>query len=85
MSGQAGASALESALAAAGIAASVEARERLALIRPRGAAAARAIAVQRERVTTLATAHGFSHAALEIVSLPDRDAAAPSDAALPGD
>ena len=73
------AAALRSALAAAGLAAEVEERERLAIIRPTGAAASRAIAGQRARVITLAAAHGFSHVALEIAPAPRSDAALPRD------
>lgn len=73
------AEALRSALAGAGLAAEVEERERLAIIRPAGAAASRAIAAQRARVITLAAAHGFSHVALEIGAAARRDAALPRD------
>ena len=73
------AEALRSSLAGAGIAAEVEARERLAVIRASGSAASRAIVAQRARVITLASAHGFSHVALEIGPAAKRDAALPGD------
>ena len=70
-----------SALAAAGIAAAVEERERLAVITARDAFASRAIVVERERVVSMAKTHGFSHVALELApprrpeSVPGSDAA----------
>ena len=73
------ADALRSALAGAGLAAEVEQRERLAIVRPAGPAASRAIAAQRARVITLAAAHGFSHVALEIAPAASGDAAVPRD------
>lgn len=73
------AEALRSALAGAGLAAEVEGRERLAVIRATGPAAARAIVAQRARVITLAAAHGFSHVALEIGPAARRDAALSGD------
>lgn len=73
------AEALRSALAGAGLAAEVEERERLAIIRPAGVAASRAIAAQRARVITLAAAHGFSHVALEVGPPARRDATLPRD------
>jgi len=81
----ASAGALEAALAANGLPADVEARDRLALIRPRSTTAAQAIAARRGQVIALAATHGFSHAALEIVGTREHGAAAPGDAALPGD
>jgi len=73
------AEALRSALAGAGLAAEVEGRERLAIIRAAGPTASRAIVAQRARVITLASAHGFSHVALEIGPPARRDAAVPRD------
>ena len=74
---------LRQALLAAGARTMVEARERLAIISAQDAESLRAIANGRDRVTALASAHGFSHVALEIVTTPARRAR--SDAALPGD
>lgn len=76
---------LRSALVAAGLPAEVEGRERLALIRGAGAAGSRAIAARRAEVTALAIAHGFSHVALEIGPMYQREPALRRDAALPGD
>jgi len=76
---------LRASLAEVGFAAEVEARDRLAIIRPRDAVVARAIAAERERVSAIAARHGFSHAAMEIAPrFPDTSAAS-ADAALPGD
>lgn len=69
------ADALRAALAGAGLDVNVEERERLAIIRAAGPAASRAIAAQRARVITLASAHGFSHVALEIGPAARGDAA----------
>lgn len=76
---------LRSALVAAGLPAEVEGRERLALIRAADAAGSRAIAARRAEVTALAIAHGFSHVALEIGPMYQREPALRRDAALPGD
>jgi len=74
------ASTLRDALGALGVDAAVEARDRLALLRPRAAADARRIAGQRSRVAALAAEHGFTHVALEIGAV-----ATEGDAALPRD
>ena len=74
------ASGLREALGTLGVDAAVEARDRLALLRPRGAAEARRIAGQRARIAALAVEHGFTHVALEIGAVATED-----DAALPGD
>jgi hypothetical protein len=71
-------------LADAGFAAEVEARDRLAVIRPRDAIAAHAIAAQRERVSAIAARHGFSHTAMEIATRSPRTSAS-SDAPLSRD
>lgn len=76
---------LQSALLAARLPAAVEGRERLAVIRAADAAASRAIAARRADVMALASAHGFSHVALEVGPLRQPEAAPRGDAALPGD
>jgi hypothetical protein len=75
---------LQSALDASGMRAVVEGRERLAIITPADNDSARIIAKGRARIVTLASAHGFSHVALEVVATPLSDGAARGDAALPG-
>lgn len=72
------ASTLREALGGLGVDAAVEARDRLALLRPRAAKDARRIAEHRSRIATLAAEHGFTHVALEIGAL-----ATEGDAALP--
>ena len=57
---------LRRALGALAVDADVEARERLALLRPADAVAARRIAAERARIAALAGEHGFSHVALEL-------------------
>lgn len=79
------AAALQSALLAAGLPAEVEGRERLALIRAADVATSRSIAVRRAEVTALASAHGFSHVALEVRPMRQWEPALRRDAALPGD
>jgi hypothetical protein len=79
------AKALASALAGAGLAAEVEGRERLALIRAADSAASRTIAARRADVMALAVAHGFSHVALEVAPMRQWEPALRRDAALPGD
>ena len=79
------AASLRSALLAAGLVAEVEGRERLALIEASDAAAARAIAERRAEVMALALAHGFSHVALEVKPVRQRQPVLRRDAALPGD
>lgn len=79
------AAALERALAHAGLLAEVEARDRLAIIRAADTNASRAIGARRGEVTALASAHGFSHVALELAPSGERRPALRSDAALPGD
>lgn len=76
---------LQSALRATGVHALVEGRDRLAIITARDAASARAVAGDRERVVTLASEHGFSHVALEVVARQPASDSARSDAPLPGD
>jgi hypothetical protein len=76
---------LHDALLAGGMRTFVEARERLAIITAQDAASARAIAGGRESVVALASAHGFSHVALEIVAALGSEARASADAALPRD
>lgn len=76
---------LQSALLATGVRASVEGRDRLAIITARDAASARAVAGDRQRVVTLASAHGFSHVALEVAARQPAGDSPRSDAALPGD
>jgi hypothetical protein len=76
---------LRSALADAGFAAEVEARDRLAVIRPRDDIAARALAAERERVFSIAARHGFSHAAMEIGTRRNPAPVSSADASLPGD
>jgi hypothetical protein len=76
---------LRQSLAEAGFVAEVEARDRLAVIRPRDAASARAITAERMRVSAIAARHGFSHAALELAPPRTPQVPPPSDAALPGD
>ena len=76
---------LRSALVATGLPAEVEGRERLALVRVPDIASSRAIAARRAEVTALAVAHGFSHVALEIGPMHQREPALRRDAALPGD
>lgn len=77
--------ALEAALRSAGLAADVEARERLALVQAADPAASRAIAARRAEVMALAIAHGFSHVALEVKPVRQWEPALRRDAALPGD
>jgi hypothetical protein len=61
------AAALERALADAGLGCTVEARDRLALlVAPGDAAAALAAPEGRRTALALATAHGFTHVALEV-------------------
>ncbi len=79
------AAALESALAATGITAAVEARERLAVIVAADDASANAISAQRARIVAIAAMHGFSHVALEIASGRPAVIAGRSGAALSGD
>jgi hypothetical protein len=76
---------LRQSLAESGFAVEVEARDRLAVIRPPNDEAARAIAAARERVSSIALRHGFSHVALEIVPGDRQRSAPPADAPLPGD
>lgn len=57
---------LRDALGSIAVDARVEARDRLALLRPRTADDARRIAAERARVGALAVEHGFTHVALEI-------------------
>lgn len=76
---------LRDALAGAGFAADVEGRDRLAVVRAADAAAAHAIAARRRDVMALATAHGFTHVALEVAPARPATPALESDAALPGD
>ncbi len=76
---------LQSALLAAGLPAEVEGRARLALVQASDAAASRAIAARRADVMALAIAHGFSHVALEVRPVRERQPALRRDAALPGD
>jgi hypothetical protein len=78
-------SALESALAAAGIIAAVEERDRLAIIVAASEEHSRSIAARRPWVVSTAAAHGFSHVALEIVRDEGRRLAVRGDASLPGD
>ena len=60
------AEALRRALGSLAIDAEVEPRERLAVLRPADAGAARRIAAERGRVVALAGEHGFSHVAVEL-------------------
>ena len=76
---------LESALAATGIIAAVEARERLALIIAADQATANSISAQRAHIVAVAAMYGFSHVALEIASGRHAVIAGRSDAAFPGD
>lgn len=76
---------LRRALAEAGFAVEVEARDRLAVIRPRDAGAAAAIGSARERVSAIAARHGFTHTALEIAARAGLQSAPAADASLPGD
>lgn len=76
---------LQQSLADAGFALEVEARDRLAVIRPRDDESARAIAADRERVSAIAARHGFSHVALEVGAGQWSRPASPADAALPRD
>ena len=57
---------LAAALAARGMSCTVEARERLAVLLPRGDWSAAADAAERRAVHQLATTFGFTHAALEL-------------------
>lgn len=75
---------LRQSLAEAGLTADVDARDRLAVIRPRDAASARAIAAERARVSAMAARHGFTHAALEITPVRVAQSPPPDDAALSG-
>jgi hypothetical protein len=68
-----GAAALAAALAAEGLHCDVEARGGLAVLRSSGAAPALADPHLRRRATALATAHGFTHVALDL-SPPEDDA-----------
>ena len=76
---------LQGALARAGLAAEVEGRDRLALIRAADIASTRAIAARRSEVMAMAIAHGFSHIALEVGTAPPPRPASDRHAALPGD
>jgi hypothetical protein len=76
---------LQSALDASGVRALVEGRDRLAIITATDEASARTVAKDRARIVTLASAHGFSHVALEVVAAPLSGGAVRGDAALPGD
>jgi hypothetical protein len=60
------AEALRRALDALAIDADVEARDRLALLRPADPESARRIAAERGRVAILAGEHGFTHVAVEL-------------------
>lgn len=60
------ASGLVAALAARGIPCTVEARERLAILCPRGEWSAVADASERRALHQLATTFGFTHTALEV-------------------
>lgn len=77
--------ALESALAASGIVATVEARDRLAIIIAADDAGARSIASRRDWVVTAAAGHGFTHVALEIAAGRCGAALGRGDAPLSGD
>ena len=79
------AAALGAALADWGIAAAVEARDRLAVINPLAAADIERLTSERARVVTLAAAHGFSHVALDVTPAVGGAARALTDAAFPGD
>ncbi|NUO63705.1 MAG: hypothetical protein HOQ11_09745 [Gemmatimonadaceae bacterium] len=68
------------ALGALAVDADVEIRDRLAILRPRGAVDARRIAAERGRITALAAEHGFTHVALELGAVaPEGDATLPRD------
>ena len=75
------ADALRDALRARGLHCDVEPRDRLALLVSRDDACADRLAdpAERRAVATLATAHGFTHVALEL------DPPAGTGASLPGD
>jgi hypothetical protein len=75
---------LQSALQTSGMRALVEARARLAIITALDGESARAVAAARDRIVALASAHGFSHVALEVSSFRADDSAR-GDAPLPGD
>ena len=76
---------LRQSLAESGFAVEVEARDRLAVIRPPNDETTRAVAAARERVAAIALRHGFSHVALEIVPRERPHSAPPANAPLPGD
>lgn len=76
---------LHRALARTGLAAEVEGRDRLAVVRASDAAAARAMAARRGEVMALAIAHGFTHVALEVAPTRQATPVLRSHAALPRD
>ena len=79
------AEALGAALADWGIAATVEARGRLAVIAPLADVDLELVASARARVVTLAAAYGFSHVALDVTPAGGGATPARTDAALSGD
>lgn len=79
------AAALGAALADWGIAAAVEARDRLAVIDPLAGADIDLLTTERARVVALAAAHGFSHVALDVTPAGGGATPALTNAALSGD
>jgi len=69
---------LQQALSAMGIACTVEAREKLALIIPASESMLSDVAIRRAVLALLAD-HGFTHVALEIPDQPDDHAAVSGD------
>ena len=78
------AAALGAALADWGISATVEARDRLAVIKPLAAGDVESLTSARPRIVTLAAAHGFSHVALDVTPVGGVTPAR-TDAAFSGD
>ena len=76
---------LQSALLVTGVRVAVEGRDRLAIITAADPESARAVANARSKVVMLASAHGFSHVALEVAATPRAGDSERVDAALPGD
>ena len=75
---------LQSALVAAGIVATIEERDRLAIIVAATGEHSRSIAARRPWVVATAAAHGFSHVALEIARDGEGEPEVRGDASLPG-
>lgn len=63
------AAALESALASLGVPCTVEARQRLAVLRPKVDSSSFAPAAVRAKIVAMALEHGFTHVALDLADV----------------